>query len=100
MDVKNIIILLLLNLYFFLRSFMREMVLTNQRAVKKEGIITTKTSEIRKKHIEGVSIQQNILQRLFGCGDIVITGTGNSIFKFEDVKEPTEVKRLIENVLI
>ena len=99
-EIKPILISALLTAYFFLRSFMREMVLTNQRAVKKVGVIAVKTSEIRKKQIENVSIDQGILQRLFGCGDIVIAGTGNTRFKFEDIKNPTEVKKSIEDILL
>jgi uncharacterized membrane protein YdbT with pleckstrin-like domain len=89
---------LFIALYEFLRLKYTEQGVTNKRVIFKTGIISRKTSEMTLKSIETVEIDQGVFGRLFGFGDIKVTGRGISDVVFKGLTDPMSAKRQIESV--
>lgn len=91
-------ITLILALYEFLRLRSIEQGVTNKRVIYKKGIISRNSEEMKLNSIETVEIHQGIPGRLFGFGDVTVTGRGLSNVVFKTVDDPMAVKRKIESV--
>ncbi|MEK6592902.1 MAG: PH domain-containing protein [Pseudomonadota bacterium] len=84
--------------YEFVRLRCIEQGLTNKRVVFKKGIISRSTEEMKLKSVETVEIEQGVLGRIFGYGEVKITGRGISDVVFRGVADPIAVKKQIESV--
>lgn len=91
-------ITLILALYEFLRLRSIEQGVTNKRVIYKKGIISRNSEEMKLNSIETVEIHQGILGRIFGFGDVTVTGRGLSNVVFTTIDDPMAVKRKIESV--
>jgi uncharacterized membrane protein YdbT with pleckstrin-like domain len=91
-------ITLILALWEWLKLRSIEQGVTNKRVIFKQGIISRKTDEMKITSIETVEIIQGVMGRIFGYGDIKVTGRGISDLLFKKVNNPMEVKRKIESV--
>ena len=96
--VPTLGITLLLALYEFLRVRGIEQGVTNKRVIYKAGIVGRKSEEMKLASIETVEIEQGIMGRLLGFGDVKITGRGTSDLVFRRIADPMSVKRRIESV--
>ena len=72
---------------------------TSKRVIIKKGIIARKTEEQMLAKVETIEVNQGILGRVLGYGNIKVTGTGTSAVVFKDIDEPLEVKKQIEGLL-
>jgi uncharacterized membrane protein YdbT with pleckstrin-like domain len=88
----------LIALYEFLRLKFIEQGVTNKRVILKRGIISRRTDEMKIASIETVEIDQGVFGRMFGFGDVRVTGRGISDLVFKRIDDPMAVKRAIENV--
>lgn len=68
---------------------------TNLRVVHKTGFITRKTFEMSLDKIESVDVDQSILGRLFGYGDVTITGVGKSEERLDTIASPLAFRNSI-----
>ena len=84
--------------YEWLRLRTMEHAVTNKRVVFKQGIISRKTEEMKIGSIETVEIDQGVLGRMLGFGDVRVTGRGISDVIFRRIDDPMDVKRRIEGV--
>lgn len=84
--------------YEFVRLRCIEQGLTNKRVVFKKGIISRSTEEMKLKSVETVEIEQGVMGRIFGYGDVKVTGRGISDVVFKSVADPIAVKKQIESV--
>ena len=84
-------------IYEWLRLRAIELGVTTHRVVRKTGIISRETDEIRLSAIETVDLSQSMWGRLFGFGDVRITGRGESNMVLSRVADPVGVKRSIES---
>ena len=91
-------ITLILALYEYLRLRSIEQGVTNKRVIYKKGIVSRNSEEMKLNSIETVEIHQGILGRIFGFGDVTVTGRGLSNVVFKTVDDPMAVKRKIESV--
>lgn len=73
------------------------MAVTNYRIIYKSGVISRRSDEIRLRKVESSEIQQNIIGRILGYGDINITGTGGSGFVFKGIDSPMKIKRIVDS---
>jgi uncharacterized membrane protein YdbT with pleckstrin-like domain len=71
---------------------------TNKRAIRKTGIISRKTDEMKIGSIETVEIDQGVFGRIFGFGSVKITGRGISDVVFKTIDNPLQVKKSVESV--
>lgn len=88
----------LVALYEYLRLKFLEFGVTNKRVILKTGIISRRTEEMKLASIETVEIIQGILGRVFGFGNVKVTGRGVSSLVFKNIDDPMSVKRQIESV--
>jgi uncharacterized membrane protein YdbT with pleckstrin-like domain len=82
--------------YFRLKSI--EQGVTNKRVVLKKGIISRKTEEMKLASIETVEINQVFWGRVFGFGNVKVTGRGISNVVYIGIDDPMAVKRQIESI--
>jgi len=75
--------------YIMVPVWVTEIAVTNQRLVIKRGLIERSSEELQLWSIEEVDWEQGLIDRLFGFGHLVISGTGD-----EDMRLP-----LISNAL-
>ncbi len=91
-------ITLIVAVYEYLRVRHIEQGVTNKRVIFKTGIISRKSEEMKLASIETVEIDQGVLGRIFGFGNVKVTGRGTSDVSFRTVADPMAVKRAIESV--
>ena len=82
--------------YEWLRLRSIEQGVTNRRVVRKTGIVSRETTELRLSSIETIDLWQSTWGRLLGFGDVIITGRGESSMRFHAIRDPIAAKRAIE----
>jgi uncharacterized membrane protein YdbT with pleckstrin-like domain len=70
-----------------------EFAITSKRVIIKTGIINIDTFEMNLSKVETINVNQSILGRLLGYGDITIIGTGGSTKKFDNISNPMEFRK-------
>lgn len=70
---------------------------TNRRVVRKIGIVSRTTTELRLASIETVDLHQSIWGRILGFGNVEITGRGETAMALYRIASPIAVKRDIES---
>lgn len=70
-----------------------EMAVTSQRVISKTGWIARKTTEISLARVEGVEVNQTIVQRLLDYGHILVSGVGSHKAKIAGVSEPLAFRK-------
>jgi uncharacterized membrane protein YdbT with pleckstrin-like domain len=68
---------------------------TNLRVVHKTGFINRQTFEMSLDKIESVDVDQSIPGRIFGYGNVTITGVGKSEEKLATVSSPLAFRNAI-----
>ncbi|MEO5626739.1 MAG: PH domain-containing protein [Dokdonella sp.] len=90
-------IALLAALYEWIRLRSIEQGVTNRRVVRKTGIVSRQTQELHLASIETIDLHQTGWGRLFGYGDVVLTGRGESSMIFSRIAAPLAAKRAIDS---
>ncbi len=98
LGIPTLGITLVIALYEYLRVRHIEQGVTNKRVIFKTGIISRKSEEMKLASIETVEIDQGIIGRIFGFGNVKVTGRGTSDVLFRTVADPMAVKRAIESI--
>jgi uncharacterized membrane protein YdbT with pleckstrin-like domain len=75
-----------------------EYAVTNKRVIIKVGLIRRRTVEMNISKIESINVDQSILGRILGYGDIVIVGTGGTRESFETLSSPTQFRRKFQEL--
>lgn len=73
-----------------------EFTVSNKRVVIKIGVFTTRSVELLPSKIEGVGVEQNMWGKIFGFGDIEVTGSGGTKERFTGIQSPFEFRRAIQ----
>lgn len=69
---------------------------TNRRVILKHGWLNRHTQELSVESVEGVTLDQSIIARLFGYGRVVVSGTGDALIVFPPMANPVAFRRAIE----
>jgi uncharacterized membrane protein YdbT with pleckstrin-like domain len=69
-----------------------EVAVTDKRIIFKRGFISRYTIEMHLDKVESVDVDQSILGRIFGYGDILIRGVGASLEPLRDIESPIEFR--------
>lgn len=81
--------------WLLLRRKYSEFGITNKRVVIKTGIIRRRSLELLLTKIEGVTVDQNIVGRMFNYGTIVIGGVGGTKEPFAQIENPFEFRKRV-----
>jgi uncharacterized membrane protein YdbT with pleckstrin-like domain len=73
-----------------------EFAVTNRRVIIKVGVIQRRTLELQLAKVEAIAVNQSIVGRIFGYGDIVVTGTGGTKEPFHMIGAPLEFSRAVQ----
>ena len=65
-----------------------EFAVTNSRLILKVGLISRYTTELLLTKVETIGVQQGLIGRMFGFGDLTVTGTGGAREVFRRVRDP------------
>ena len=71
---------------------------TNKRVMMKTGIFNTRSVELLLGKIEAIAVDQTLAGRMFGYGNIVVTGSGGTEEAFSDIQAPLEFRRAVQSV--
>ena len=72
--------------------------LTNERIIHQYVFLSKKTSTVFYDKVQDVRLTQGLIERIFGLGKIHVNtaGTHTTEIVFKGVKNPAEIKRIIE----
>ena len=71
---------------------------TNKRVMMKVGVFHTRSIELLLRKIEAIAVEQSFIGRIFGYGDIVITGSGGTKEAFAYIQAPLAFRRAVQSV--
>jgi len=69
---------LLVLLATFIKRQSSDFAVTNKRVMMKVGVFSTRSVELLLSKIEAIAVNQSFIGRIFGYGDIVVTGSGGT----------------------
>ena len=82
----------------FIKRQSSDFAVTNKRVMMKVGVFHTRSIELLLSKIEAIAVEQPLLGRIFGYGDIVITGSGGTKEAFSKIQSPLEFRRAVQSV--
>lgn len=94
--IPPIVIGLILLLAAWIRRRSSEFAVTNKRAIIKLGVTTTRSMELLLPKIEGIAVTQSLWGRMFGYGEIVITGSGGTQEPFDGIQSPLDFRQAVQ----
>lgn len=71
---------------------------TNKRVMMKVGVFSTRSVELLLGKIEAIAVNQTLGGRMFGYGDIVVTGSGGTEETFANIQAPLAFRRAVQSV--
>jgi len=72
-----------------------EIFVTDRRVIFVQGFFERQSIEVHMNQIESVDVDQTLLGRLFGYGDVTIHGTGNTYDPLHAVDRPIALRNEI-----
>jgi uncharacterized membrane protein YdbT with pleckstrin-like domain len=92
--------IILVGIFIFISAAVKmkttDFAVTNRRVILKRGWLNRRTFELAVESVEGVSLNQSIIARIFGYGRVVVTGTGDAAIAFPPMANPVAFRRAIE----
>lgn len=73
-----------------------EFAVTNKRVIIKLGVFTTRSMELLLSKVEGITVTQSLWGRMFGFGEIVITGSGGTQEPFHSIQSPLDFRLAVQ----
>lgn len=89
---------LLVLLVAFIKRQSSDFAVTNKRVMMKVGVFSTRSVELLLNKIEAIAVNQSFMGRLFGYGDIVVTGSGGTREAFSHIRGPLEFRRAVQSL--
>jgi uncharacterized membrane protein YdbT with pleckstrin-like domain len=89
---------LLVLLAAFIKRQSSDFAVTDKRVMMKVGVFSTRSVELLLNKIEAIAVNQSFTGRIFGYGDIVITGSGGTREAFSHIQGPLEFRRAVQSV--
>lgn len=80
----------------FIRRSSSEFAVTNKRVVVKIGFLRRRSTEILLRQVEGITVDQGILGRIFGYGTIVVEGTGSDRTPYKGISAPMKFRLAVQ----
>lgn len=93
----------LLALWFFVRPLLTWLTatytVTNRRLTTHQGVITRTGHDIQLSRISDVSYEKGLLDRLLGCGTLVISDASDLGVRLPDVPQVADKQRVLSDLL-
>lgn len=70
--------------------------ITNKRVLMKIGFIRRSSLEIFLQKVESVKVNQSVSGRICGYGSIIVSGVGGSKDPFDNIPNPLEFRRKVQ----
>jgi uncharacterized membrane protein YdbT with pleckstrin-like domain len=80
----------------FIRRVSSEFAVTTKRVVVKVGFLRRHSTEILLRQVEGITVDQGLIGRIFGYGTIVIEGTGSDRTPYKGIAAPMEFRLAVQ----
>lgn len=94
------VVLLIVAAGVFVRGLLHrygfEFAVTNKRVIYRKGIASISSDELFLDKIESVLVQQGLLGRWLGYGNVSVRGTGGSWEPFPNIADPLLLRRRIQ----
>ena len=74
------------------RRWTTELAVTDRRIIFKRGFIRRHSMEMNMDKVESVDVDQSVLGRMFGYGDIIVRGTGSGLEPLKGIDSPIEFR--------
>lgn len=74
-----------------------EFAITNKRVIIKVGLLRRRTLEMNLSKIESINVNQTIIGRILGYGDIVVVGTGGTKEPFACIGSPIKFRKAYQD---
>jgi len=81
-----------------IRRHSSDFAVTNKRVMTKVGVFHTRSIELLLGKIEAIAVEQSLMGRIFGYGDIVITGSGGTKEAFSQIQSPLAFRNAVQSV--
>ena len=82
----------------FIKRQSSDFAVTNKRVMMKVGVFRTRSIELLLSKIEAIAVDQHVMGRIFGYGDIVVTGSGGTKEAFSKIQSPLAFRRAVQSV--
>ena len=89
---------LLILLATFIKRQSSDFAVTNKRIMMKVGVFRTRSIELLLSKVEAIAVDQSLLGRMFGYGNIVVTGSGGTKEPFSQIQAPLSFRRAVQSV--
>jgi uncharacterized membrane protein YdbT with pleckstrin-like domain len=80
----------------FIRRSSSEFAVTNKRVVVKVGLVRRHSTEILLRQVEGITVDQGVMGRIFNYGTIVIEGTGSDRTPYRAIGGPLRFRLAVQ----
>ncbi len=82
----------------FIKRQSSDFAVTNKRVMMKVGVFATRSIELLLNKVEAIAVNQSLMGRVFGYGDIAVTGSGGTRETFSRIQGPLEFRRAVQSV--
>jgi uncharacterized membrane protein YdbT with pleckstrin-like domain len=79
-----------------LRRNSSEFAVTNRRIIIKVGFMSTRSIELLLPKVEAITVNQTVAGRMFGYGDIIVTGSGGTKEQVAGIQVPRKVTQSLQ----
>ena len=86
----------LLGVVVFITVHNAEFAVTNKRVIMKTGWLNRRSLELLLSKIESIAVDQGFAGKLWGYGTIVLSGTGGSHEPFQNISDPFEFRKQVQ----
>lgn len=97
--ILGVAVLLVAALVWFaqwVKSRTSEFAITTKRVIIKVGLIRRDTLELLLSKVESIGVDQTVLGRIVGYGDIVVVGTGGTREPFKNIAHPLDFRKHVQ----
>ena len=81
-----------------IRRSTTELALTDRRIIAKRGFISRDTVEMNLSKVESLYVNQSLMGRMLGYGDVTVVGTGSSLEPLQGIADPLELRRKLGEI--
>jgi uncharacterized membrane protein YdbT with pleckstrin-like domain len=87
-------------LVHYVEMMTSEFAVTSSRLILKVGLISRYTTELLLTKVETIGVQQGLMGRMLGYGDLTVTGTGGAREVFRRVRDPIGFRNHVQQASI